>query len=293
MNTNIMTIYYQLIGAGLTKAGALGLMGNWMAESGCEANRLQGDFTDGRLLSVTYTKDVTAGRISRTQFARDQKGYGLAQWTYFSRKEALYDFWKNSGTDLGDVRMQVKFALHELSTEGEYAGLWSVLKTTDDIWTATDKVCRLYERPYYNNVDARFRYAKQLEAELEQIPKEPSGAGLSGQGGAAREHSDVREACDDPSSAGFPEASGKRDDPELVTTLWPPRTICNGMNGNDTAVLQAVLKARGWPVNYVDGAFGAYLEDIVKDFQKEAFPGEPSEWDGIVGPKTWGKLLER
>ena len=62
------------------------------------------------------------------------------------------------------------------------------------------------------------------------------------------------------------------------------------MSGDDTAVLQAVLKARGWPVNYVDGAFGAYLEDIVKDFQKSVFPDAPSEWDGIVGPKTWGKL---
>ena len=274
MNTNIMTIYYQLIGAGLTKAGALGLMGNWMAESGCEANRLQGDFTDGRLLSVTYTKDVTAGRISRTQFARDQKGYGLAQWTYFSRKEALYDFWKNSGTDLGDVRMQVKFALHELSTESEYAGLWSVLKTTDDIWTATDKVCRLYERPYYNNVDARFRHAKQLEAELDEAEAAP-----------VIEEPEAAPTLANPSPAPAPAPTGE--------TLWPPRTICNGMNGDDTAVLQAVLKARGWPVNYVDGAFGAYLEDIVKDFQKEAFPGEPSEWDGIVGPKTWGKLLER
>ena len=58
-------------------------------------------------------------------------------------------------------------------------------------------------------------------------------------------------------------------------------------------VLQAVLKARGYKVNYVDGAFGAYLEDIVKDFQKSAFPDAPQEWDGIVGPKTWGKLLER
>ena len=74
--------------------------------------------------------------------------------------------------------------------------------------------------------------------------------------------------------------------------FWPPRTICNGMCGDDTMVLQAVLKARGFKVNYVDGAFGAYLEDIVKDFQKSVFPDEPSEWDGIVGPKTWGKLLQ-
>ena len=75
--------------------------------------------------------------------------------------------------------------------------------------------------------------------------------------------------------------------------MWPPRTICSGMNGDDTAVLQAVLRARGFPVHDVDGTFGSYLEGIVKDFQKSVFPGEPAEWDGIVGPKTWAKLLER
>ena len=31
------------------------------------------------------------------------------------------------------------------------------------------KVCRLYERPYYNNIDARYRYAKELEAELDEV----------------------------------------------------------------------------------------------------------------------------
>ena len=65
------------------------------------------------------------------------------------------------------------------------------------------------------------------------------------------------------------------------------------MNGDDTAVLQAVLRARGFPVSQIDGTFGSYLEGIVKDFQKSAFPDQPAEWDGIVGPKTWAKLLER
>ena len=264
--TNALLIYNQLRASGVSEAGALGLMGNWMAESGLEPGRVQGDFNTGRTLSRAYTDDVMAGRISRSQFARDAKGYGLAQWTYYTRKEDLYDFWNGSGKALDDVSMQVSFALQELSTQAEYSGLWSVLKTTEDIWTAADKVCRLYERPYYNNVEARYQYALQLKAELDQVG-------------------------DDPSL--LPDASGKRDDPELVSTTWPPRTICSGMNGDDTAVLQAVLRARGFPVHDVDGTFGSYLEGIVKDFQKSAFPDQPAEWDGIVGPKTWAKLLER
>ena len=151
--SNVLSIYNQLRAAGVSRAGALGLMGNWKAESGLEPCRLQNDFSANRIYSRSYTDDVTAGRITRAQFARDQKGYGLAQWTYFNfstgqgRKLELYDFWKKSGKALDDVSMQVSFALHELTTEGQYAGLWQILRTTDDIWTATDKVCRLYEQP--------------------------------------------------------------------------------------------------------------------------------------------------
>ena len=151
--SNTLLIYNQLRAAGVSHAGALGLLGNWKAESGLEPCRLQNDFSANRIYSHAYTADVTAGRITRTQFARDQKGYGLAQWTYFNfstgqgRKLDLYDFWKKSGKALDDVSMQVAFALHELTTEAQYAGLWQILRTTDDIWTATDKVCRLYEQP--------------------------------------------------------------------------------------------------------------------------------------------------
>ena len=147
--SNTLLIYNQLRAAGISRAGALGLLGNWKAESGLEPGRLQNDFSANRIYSHAYTADVTAGRITRTQFARDQKGYGLAQWTYFNfstgqgRKLELYDFWKKSGKALDDVSMQVSFALHELTTEAQYAGLWQILQTTDDIWTATDKVCRL------------------------------------------------------------------------------------------------------------------------------------------------------
>ena len=103
--SNVQLIYKQLRDAGVSEAGALGLMGNWMAESGLEPGRLQGDFTQGRTYSRAYTDDVVSGRIGRSQFGRDQKGYGLAQWTYYTRKEDLYDFWNSSGKALDDAGM--------------------------------------------------------------------------------------------------------------------------------------------------------------------------------------------
>ena len=265
--SNTLLIYNQLRAAGVSRAGALGLMGNWKAESGLEPSRLQNDFSANRIYSHAYTADVTAGRISRTQFARDQKGYGLAQWTYFNfstgqgRKLELYDFWKKSGKALDDVSMQVAFALHELTTEAQYAGLWQILRTTDDIWTATDKVCRLYEQPYYCNVDTRFRYAKEIEAEISAAAS-------------------TNPVSDNPPAA---EASPEKADP----LYYPYRMIDKSMAGTDVAVVQAILTARGYYTGSLDGIFGDALDAAVRKFQSEhdLYP------DGVVGPLSWRKIL--
>ena len=283
--SNALLIFNQLRAAGVSRAGALGLLGNWKAESGLEPCRLQNDFSANRIYSRSYTADVTAGRITRAQFARDQKGYGLAQWTYFNfstgqgRKLDLYDFWKKSGKALDDVSMQVSFALHELTTEAQYAGLWQILRTTDDIWTATDKVCRLYEQPYYCNVDARFRYAKELEAEIEaEISKKPE------------EEPNVSGSSSERTSSGVNELSSRlteANDTKLVRTTWPPRMIDKSMSGTDVAVLQAILTARGCYTGPLDGLFGDALDAAVRKFQLE----HDLDPDGVVGPLSWRKIL--
>jgi phosphatidylserine/phosphatidylglycerophosphate/cardiolipin synthase-like enzyme len=43
----------------------------------------------------------------------------------------------------------------------------------------------------------------------------------------------------------------------------------------------------------VDGIFGAHTRAATVSFQRIAFPGQPSEWDGIIGPRTWTALLAR
>ena len=279
--SNSLLIFNQLRAAGVSRAGALGLLGNWKAESGLEPCRLQNDFSANRIYSRSYTDDVTAGRITRAQFARDQKGYGLAQWTYFNfstgqgRKLELYDFWKKSGKALDDVSMQVSFALHELTTEGQYAGLWQILRTTDDIWTATDKVCRLYEQPYYCNVDTRFRYAKEIEAEIASAENSASPSSAS------------------PSDTSSPvEIDSSSLDFELSTLnselYYPYRMIDKSMAGTDVAVLQAVLSARGYYTGELDGIFGDALDASVRKFQMD----HDLVVDGVCGPQTWREILK-
>ena len=137
-------IYSVLRGAGLTRAGALGLMGNWDCESNLEAGRVQGDFSPYRTGSKLYVSQITSGVISKEQFMKDAKGFGLAQWTYFTRKGNLYNYWRNSGVALDDAEMQTRFALYELSTGGEYSGLYSFLRSSEDLRACVEKVCTIY-----------------------------------------------------------------------------------------------------------------------------------------------------
>ena len=266
--SNKQLIYKLLRNAGITEAGALGILGNWQAESGCEPGRLQNDFSSFRTNSKDYTARVMSGAITRDQFARDQKGYGLAQWTYFNfstgqgRKLDLYDFWKKSGKALDDVTMQVAFALHELTTEAQYVGLWQILRTTDDIWTATDKVCRLYEQPYYCNVDDRCRYAKEIAKEID----------LSGS--AVVEESATTDGV----------SVMENTTPKLET--WPPRIIDEHCTGwPEVWLLQSLLKCHGYNV-LIDGIWGQVLTDKVKEFQTS----NGLYADGVVGKNTYIKL---
>lgn len=142
-NEYIWAVLYNTIG---NENGVAGLMGNLQAESGLVSYRLQGDFTPDYTKSISYTDRVNSGEISRDEFIHDSKGYGLAQWTYYTRKEALYDAWQASGYDsIGDVRLQVAFLLNELQTS--YSSVYNTLVTTPDILTASNDVLFNFESP--------------------------------------------------------------------------------------------------------------------------------------------------
>lgn len=237
-------LYNYFTAAGLTHAGALGLLGNLQAESGCEACRLQGDFDLTRSRSKAYAEKVDSGEMSVHIYSRDAQGWGLAQWTYWSRKEALYYFCRGRGASIADETSQAQFIFKEL--RDDYPQLLKFLCSTNEMFTATKRVCEEYERPAINNVQARFAMAKSIESELSA------------------------------------ETKPKKE------TYWPPRTIDKNMSGPDVEVLQAILKARGYGINYISGKFDYLLETAVKAFQKDNLLFE----DGVVGPKTWAAITK-
>ena len=129
---------------GLSDAGAAGLMGNLYAESGLRAGNLQNNYESKLCLSdEEYTARVDSG--SYTNFARDGAGYGLAQWTWHTRKAALLEYAKVCHRSIGDLEMQLDFLMHELSTG--CPAVLAALRSADSVRAASDTVLLKFERP--------------------------------------------------------------------------------------------------------------------------------------------------
>lgn len=142
-NSNEERIWNYLRSAGLSACGAAGLMGNLYAESGLIPTNLQNSYE--KKLGYTdaeYTAAVDSGAY--TNFAGDAAGYGLAQWTYSTRKANLHKFAKSAGKSIGDLETQMAFLIKELSG---YASLFASLKTATSVRAASDRVLLEFERP--------------------------------------------------------------------------------------------------------------------------------------------------
>lgn len=123
--------------------GVAAIMGNLYAESGLISNNMQNSYES--ILGYTdktYTESVDNGTY--TNFVNDSVGYGLAQWTYWSRKKALYNYAKSNNKSIGDAKMQLEFMVSEMTG---YSGLVDTIKNSKDIRTTSDFIVVNYERP--------------------------------------------------------------------------------------------------------------------------------------------------
>ena len=218
------SIYAALRAHGMSEAGACALLGNMEAESALRSDNAQDGMTG--LSDEQYTRAVDSGLYG--SFTGDGVGYGLCQWTYPGRKQALLAYALNSGRSIGDEAMQVEFAVKELRQD--YPALWQFLCRTDDSDTAAARICREFERPAVNNIACRAEAARRYMAELAGNSPVPS-----------------------------PPAEEKKYPAEMAV-------LCRGFCGTQVSVLQALLCLRGHacPVN---GEFGEDTLAAVIAFQ--------------------------
>ncbi len=137
------TIFDYLVGVGMTKAGAAGMVGNMIHESGLKSDNLENTYNNRLgMTDEQYTKAVDSGQYKN--FVHDSAGYGLCQWTYYSRKEALLQYANYRQTSISDARMQLDFLVMELKG---YKSVWDTLTTTDSVYSASNAVLLGFERP--------------------------------------------------------------------------------------------------------------------------------------------------
>lgn len=137
------TIWDFLTGKGLNAYAVAGLMGNLFAESGLNSCNLQNSYNKSlNMTDAEYTAAVDNG--SYGNFVKDKAGYGLAQWTYYTRKQALFDYAKAAAASIGNLPMQLAFLWDELQG---YKTVINALKSAESVRAASDAVLLGYEKP--------------------------------------------------------------------------------------------------------------------------------------------------
>lgn len=128
--------------------GVAALMGNLNAESGLIPYRVQGDYSYPYVYSQEYTANVDSGVISEYDFVHNGPGgggYGLAQWTFYTRKQGLYNMMLSMGVSIGSVDLAIAFLLYEL--KNSFNDVYNALVNATDIRDASDIVLHQFEAP--------------------------------------------------------------------------------------------------------------------------------------------------
>ena len=168
--------------------GVYALMGNLKAESNFNPKNLQNSYEKKLGYNdETYTKAVDSGKHN---FVRDSAGYGLAQWTYWSRKDALLRYAKSLGKSIGDLDMQLAYLLKELRG---YRTVWTAVTTGTSLKEISDIVMCQFERPADQSANAKSKrasYGEAIKAELEGIVEDSDS-----------KHTEVNNDCDMPTNS--------------------------------------------------------------------------------------------
>ena len=123
-----------------------GIMANIQAESAYRANNLQNSYNSK--LGYTddqYTQAIDNGEYTEDQFMNDRAGYGLCQWTFWSRKKAMYRFLRDRGFSIGSLEGQLAFLEYEL--KNSYPTVLKAVIAAKTPEEAATIILKQYEKP--------------------------------------------------------------------------------------------------------------------------------------------------
>ena len=173
--TEEQTIWTSLMSKLNNPYGVAAIMGNLFIESKLDPTLLQSSYARKHgITSAEYTDAVDKRTYTRDQFINDKAGYGLAQWTYYSRKDALYQFAVDVNKSIGDLQMQIDFFWREVQS---YKTVIESLKNATSVKDASDTFAKRYEKPYDTSETALKRRSDKAQdfydkyADLSPVPK--------------------------------------------------------------------------------------------------------------------------
>ena len=252
MADNSKIIWDFLLNQGFNKIGASAIMGNLQCESGFLPNNLQNNYNNSFNMSDDeYTKSVDNG--SYTNFIYDSAGYGLAQWTFWSRKRDLLNYTKSKGKSIGDLTAQLEFLVKELKES--FPSLFTFLKNATSISSATSQFMVKFEMPADQSASAQ-----KIRINCAQV---------------------IYNKYVNSTSSG--ETNSILDELSTSNIL-----IQRGSTGTNVKILQENLIKLGFSCgpDGADGDFGTNTFKAVVNFQKKY----KLEVDGIAGPETFACL---
>lgn len=155
------TVFDYLISQGYSIQGSCAIIGNLIAESNCNPCNVE----DRCFLSdELYTSQVDSGKYSKDVFVNDSLGYGIAQWTYPSRKLGLYNLCMSKGVSISDINGQCEYLVFELRSD--FVKLSNDLKSPDGILEdLSNRFMKQFENPAVQSSTA-LAYRAKLSSEV-------------------------------------------------------------------------------------------------------------------------------
>lgn len=248
---------------GFTEAGAAGVMGNWMVESGLEPGNLENTFESGgsNAISPGYTDEsyvaaIDSKKYTKTQFMSDANhvpsyvancgspvgaGFGLGQWTTGQRKGELYDATVGKGLSIASLSGQLNYAMKELMSGTEkYNALLSTLRSTDSYNVAAEEFLAKFEGcPGHSSLPRRQANAKDFYNRFNG--KTVQGGKGEGPKNDEEQPKPIGTGCPKPKKGTkeaieFKKRGGKGTGPTINTSKYSLRPIDIDLNDNGQAL---------------------------------------------------------
>lgn len=136
-------IFTYLKSKGFNDFACAGIMGNLYAESALSSTNLENTYNSSLgMTDEQYTKAVDSGQHD---FVNDSAGYGLAQWTYYTRKQNLLNLAKQQNKSIGDMNMQLDYLVEELKSD--FNSVYNKLLKATSVKEASDIFMTGFENP--------------------------------------------------------------------------------------------------------------------------------------------------